>query len=69
MNELIEIIKIGGPAVTTVGIFAWYLDRMDKRNNTMICNHFQHVTDAINHNTEVLSILITLIKKLNGKKK
>jgi len=69
MQELIELVKIGGPAVTTVGIFCWYLDRQDKRINQMICNHFQHVTEAINHNTEVLSILVTLIKKLNGKKK
>lgn len=68
MNDLIEILKIGGPTISTVVAFVWYLDRLDKRTNTMICNHFQHVSDAIDRNTKVLSTLIILIKKLNGKK-
>jgi len=68
MNDLTEILKIGGPAAVICALFLYYIDRMDKRTNAMICNHFQHVSDAIDRNTKVLSSLSTIIKKLNGKK-
>ncbi len=67
MNDLIEIVKIGGPVTAVSVVFLYYIDRMDKRNTTLIQNHFQHVSDAIDRNTKVLSALVTLIKKLNGK--
>ena len=66
MNELLEILKVGGPTVATAVAFLWYIDRMDKRMNSLICNHFQHISDAINRNTEVLATLTVLIKKLDG---
>jgi hypothetical protein len=66
MNELLEILKVGGPTVATAVAFLWYIDRMDKRANTLICNHFEHITDVINRNTEILASLSILIKKLGN---
>jgi len=68
MNDLIEIIKVGGPVTAISVVFLYFFDRLDKRHTKLIENHMQHVSDAINKNTKVLSILVTLIKKLNGKK-
>ena len=66
MQELIEIIKIGGPSVATAALFLWYIDRMDKRMNELVSNHFQHISDAIEGNTKVLSALTVLIKDVKG---
>lgn len=69
MQELIEIIKIGGPATAIASIFVWYLDRLDKRNTSLIENHFNHITDALNKNTVVLERLSTLLDTFLKKKK
>lgn len=71
MNEIIEIIRIGGPTVAISVVFIWYLDRSDKRNNTIFCNHLDHMVDAIakntlisEKNTLVLAQLVKIIDKL-----
>lgn len=63
MSDLLEIVKIGGPAVSTAVVFVWYLDRLDKRNTDLVGNHMKHVTDAINNNSKVLSKLSILISR------
>lgn len=68
MNDLIELIKIGGPSVATAAIFLYFIDKQGKRTDSMICNHFEHVAGAIDRNTKILSQLATLIKRLNGKR-
>jgi hypothetical protein len=69
MNEIIEVIKIGGPVLATATIFLFYSEKKDKRTNELIENHLRHSTDAISKNTVVLGQLSTLIKiivKKNG---
>ena len=69
MNETIEIIKIGGPAVATAALFLYYIDRMDKRVKNLIENHLSHVTEAINKNTQVLERLTVTIDSFNKRRK
>ena len=71
MNEIIEIIKIGGPVLATASIFLYYGDKQSKRTNELIENHLQHLSENLNKNTVVLKELSTLIKiivKKNGLK-
>jgi hypothetical protein len=72
MNELINIIEIGGPVLATASIFLFYSEKKDKRTCELIENHLRHSTEAINKNTVVLEKLFTLIRiiaKKNGLKK
>jgi uncharacterized protein YigA (DUF484 family) len=64
MNDLIDIIKVGGPATAISGLFLWYFDRLDKRTKALIENHLTHLTDVMNRNTVVLERLSVLIERL-----
>ena len=69
MQEVIEVIKIGGPTTAVSVIFLWFFDRVNKRTTILIENHLKHETDAINKNTVVLEHLSTLIEHWMKKKK
>ena len=71
MNDLIEIVKIGGPATAMAVIFIWYIDRSDKRHKNTIDNHMEHNTDAMLQNARALEKVSKSIdilgKTLRGK--
>ena len=69
MNDFLEILKIGGPAVGTAALFLYYVDRMDRRVKSLIENHLAHITEAINKNTQVLERLTVTIELFNKKRK
>ena len=68
MNDLIEMTKIGGPVTAISIVFLYYIDRMDKRTKILIENHLQHISEAINRNTQMLERLSVIINSFNKKK-
>ena len=68
MNDFIEVIKIGGPVTAISVVFLYYIDRMDKRTKSLVENHLQHVSDAINKNTIVLERLSSLLSQVLDKR-
>lgn len=68
MNDLLEIIKMGGPVTAVSGLFLWYFDRLDKRTKNLLENHLQHVTESMNKNTVVLERLSVLLGQVLDKR-
>ena len=64
MNELTQILTIGGPPAVICTLFLYYIDRMDRRTKILIENHMEHNTDAVNKNTIVLNKLANIITSL-----
>ena len=63
MNDIIEVIKLGGPVLGVCFAFLYYIDRMDKRTKVLVENHLSHLTEAMNKNTVVLERLATLLDR------
>lgn len=67
-NLIDTMIQAGGVA-TVAGIFLWYLDRenkrqeeKDKRTNILIGNHLKHSTDAMERVSNALTKLTSVIE-------
>ena len=63
-KTLIDIVSNSIGAVAVSAIFLLYLDRQDKRTTTLMGNHFQHSTDAMEKMSNALTKLIVAIESL-----
>ena len=57
------LINAGGTALVAA-IFLWYIDRQDKRVNTLITNHLQHSMEAMEKMAVALNSLVSTINSL-----
>jgi hypothetical protein len=62
MDFFKTIIDAGGVAAVAA-IFLWYLDRQDKRVNTLMGNHLSHSTDAMEKMSNALTRLSVVIEQ------
>lgn len=63
--EIVEIIKLGGPVVGVVAIFAWLIYKL-------VCKILPVVDklhDAVNANTKITNEMYVFLKGLNGRLK
>jgi hypothetical protein len=56
-NEILNILFNSIAAIVVTVLFLIYLDRNEKRTNTLISNHLQHSTDALIKMAESISQL------------
>lgn len=72
MEAFIDALIQAGGVAAVAGIFLWYMDRegkrqdeKDKRNNTLIGNHLDHSTQALEKMSNALTKLTVTIDGFN----
>ena len=73
--EFMEILKVGGPVTAVSVVFLYYMDKQSRRDGESLNGHLKRQekvmdnnTKGWNKNTKALTELITLVKKLNGRR-
>ena len=65
MQEMFEIVKVGGPVAAVTALFLVFMDRDHRRTNTTLNNHLNHLNETLNKNNILLEKLSGLIARLS----
>ncbi len=64
-ENLIQLLIQAGPVAIVSAVFLWFGDKKDQRVNTVINNHLQHSTSALEKQAESNKQMAKAITKLS----